>query len=153
LHLLIIWLSSEVEYKFNLLNGDYMLSKKITLSLLSLVIATPFAHATKPGVKPEPVEIIKRADGSTMILGGLPMHQPTRWENFVYKVAPMSKYILPASASVGTATAAIALGLSLRDKASLKHAAITAATAGAASFGLSLNCLFWTHFGITESLD
>lgn len=65
----------------------------------------------------------------------------------------MSKYILPASASVGTATAAIALGLSLRDKASIKHAAITAATAGVAGFGLSVNCLFWTHFGITESLD
>lgn len=127
-----------------------MLSKKITLSLLSLVVAIPFAHASKD--KPEPVTIVKKCDDSAMILG-LPMQQPTRWENFVYKVAPMSKYILPASASVGTVTAAIALGLSLRDKASLKHAAITAATAGVAGFALSTNCLFWTHFGITESLD
>ena len=130
-----------------------MLSKKITLSLLSLALLTPFAQATKSNTKPEPVEIVIKPDGSQMVLGGMPMHQPTRWENFVYKVAPMSKYILPTSASVGTATAAVALGLSLRDKASLKHAAITAATAGVAGFALSINCLFWTHFGITESLD
>lgn len=128
-----------------------MLFKKITFSLLSLVIATPFAHATKD--KPEPVTIVKKCDDSAMILGGIPMHQPSRWENFVYTVAPMSKYILPASASVGAATATVAVGLSLRDKASLKHAAITAATAGVAGFALSVNSLFWTHFAITESLD
>lgn len=124
-----------------------VLSNKITFSLLSLAFLTPFAHATKD--KLEPVTIVKECDDS----GGIPMHQPTNWENFVYTVAPMSKYILPASASVGAATATVAVGLSLRDKASLKHAAITAATAGVAGFALSVNSLFWTHFAITESLD
>ncbi len=128
-----------------------MLSKKITLSLLSLAILIPFAQAATSQPESIPAQMITIEQPQAILAQNMP--QQTRWETFVYKVAPMSKYILPASASVGTATAAVALGLSLRDKASLKHAAITAATAGVAGFALSINCLFWTHFGITESLD
>ncbi len=128
-----------------------MLSKKITLSLLSLALIAPFAQAATSQSESTPAQMITIEQPQAILAQNMP--QQTRWETFVYKVAPLGVYIVPASASVGAAAATVALGLSLRDKASLKHAAITAATAGVAGFALSINCLFWTHFGITESLD
>lgn len=128
-----------------------MLSKKITFSLLSLIIATPFAHASKD--KPEPVTIVKKCDGSAMILGGLPMHQPTRWENFVYKVAPLDRYIPKISGYAGAATAALALGLSLKEGASFGQTAVITATAGVAGSFATFTGLGLTYFCITESLD
>lgn len=128
-----------------------MLSKKITLSLLSLALLTPFAQAATSQPGSIPAQMITIEQPQAILAQNMP--QQTRWETFVYKVAPMGKYIAPISGYAGAATAVVALGLSLRDKATLKQAAANTVAAGVVGSFAAFNCLFWPYFHITESLD
>lgn len=128
-----------------------MLSKKLTLSLLSLALLAPFADASNSQLEQIPTQAITVEPNQVPAAINIP--QQTRWERFVYKVAPLDKYILPISGYAGAGAAVLALGLSLRDKATVKQALINTAKVGLTTMAVTFNGLLWSYFCITESLD
>jgi len=131
-----------------------MLSREMTLSVLSIALLMPFADSASnsplQSVSPE-VTTVQLVTAPAQ--NPLAQRQQTGWESFVYKVHPLGKYIAPISGYVGAGAAALALGLSLRNKAPLRQAFINATAMGGMATFATANCLFWPYFGITESLD
>jgi hypothetical protein len=75
----------------------------------------------------------------------------SRWEQFVKRVEPYGKYIVPASLSIGAAAGLSYLAIP--NNQSLERKISSAAAVSILSALASFSTLGMTYFGITESLD